>query len=99
MTVIEGRPQHMEALDRANVVRLARARVRREVACGEVTVREVLEARRHRLYSGIRLRDLLGWQQRWGDQRVTRVLDRAGLVGEIGDLSDADVRRLGVSLP
>ena len=35
-------PQHLRALARANEVRLARAAIKRRIASGEVSVREVI---------------------------------------------------------
>ena len=66
-------PQHLLALKRANVVRLARADLKRQIAEGERTVAEVLlelpeEAR------SMQVADLLESQHRWGRTRSSRFL-------------------------
>jgi hypothetical protein len=66
-------PQHLEALARANEVRLARAALKRAIARGEVDVADVVcdvpdEAATMTVY------DLLASQRRWGDTRCRRLL-------------------------
>lgn len=66
-------PQHLEALARANEVRLARAALKRAVARGEVAVADVVcdvpdEA------ATMTVHDLLASQRRWGDTRCRRLL-------------------------
>jgi len=66
-------PQHMQALQRANEVRLARAELKRRVAAGEVSAAEVIlecpwEA------ESMPVADLLTSQRRWGTTRCRRLL-------------------------
>lgn len=66
-------PQHMQALERANRVRLARAELKREVADGTRTVADVVvdcpwEA------GSMTISDLLMSQHRWGRTRCRRFL-------------------------
>ena len=66
-------PQHMQALARANRVRLARAELKRQVAEGELSVAEVVlecpwEA------ESMSIADLLMSQHRWGRTRCRRFL-------------------------
>lgn len=66
-------PQHMQALQRANEVRLARAELKRRVAKGEITVADVVlscpwEAR------SMMIADLLMSQRRWGVTRCRKLL-------------------------
>ena len=66
-------PQHLEALARANAVRLARAALKRAVARGELAVADVVldcpdEALTMTVF------DLLASQRRWGDTRCKRLL-------------------------
>jgi hypothetical protein len=66
-------PQHLQALGRANEVRLARAELKRRVATGELSAGQVLlscpwEAR------SMAVADLLMSQRRWGTTRCRRVL-------------------------
>jgi hypothetical protein len=71
-TIADG-PQHMQALGRANEVRLARAELKRRVARGEVTAAEVVltcpwEA------EGMAVADLLTSQRQWGRNRCRKFL-------------------------
>ncbi len=66
-------PQHLQALGRANAVRLARAELKRRIATGEVSAGEVIlgcpwEAR------SMTVADLLASQRRWGTTRCRRLL-------------------------
>jgi hypothetical protein len=66
-------PQHLQALRRANEVRLARAELKRRVAAGEVSAAEVIlecpwEA------GSMPVADLLTSQRRWGATRCRRLL-------------------------
>jgi len=71
-------PQHMQALQRANKVRLARAALKRNVAEGVVPVSEVIltcpwEA------ASMTIAELLGSQRRWGTTRCSKFLVEIGL--------------------
>lgn len=66
-------PQHLRALARANEVRLARAAIKRQVASGEVSVREVILECPWEVAS-MPVAELLMSQRRWGENRCRRVL-------------------------
>jgi hypothetical protein len=88
-------PQYMQALERANEVRLARAGLKRRVGTGEVTVPEVLlgafwEA------ENMTISDLLMSQRRWGHTRCRKLLMQIP-VGEnktVGSMTDRQRRAL-----
>ena len=66
-------PQHLQALERANAVRLARAALKRAIACGEVSAADVIldapwEA------ETMTVADLLTSQRRWGQTRCRKFL-------------------------
>ncbi len=66
-------PQHLQALQRANAVRLARADLKRRVADGAITTAEVIldapwEA------DSMAISDLLTSQRRWGNTRCRKFL-------------------------
>lgn len=66
-------PQHLQALERANEVRLARASLKRRVAEGEASAAEIIleapwEAR------SMTVADLLMSQRRWGRTRCRKFL-------------------------
>lgn len=66
-------PQHLQALARANEVRLARAELKRQVADGEISAAHVIlecpwEA------ASMTVSDLLTSQRRWGSTRCRKLL-------------------------
>ena len=66
-------PQHMQALQRANEVRLARAELKRNVGVGASSVAEVIlicpwEA------ASMTIAELLTSQRRWGTSRASKFL-------------------------
>ena len=66
-------PQHLQALARANEVRLARAEFKRQVADGEISAAHVIlecpwEA------ASMTVSDLLTSQRRWGSTRCRKLL-------------------------
>lgn len=72
-TEVQSVPQYMQALQRANEVRLARADLKRKVASGQLTVADVVidlpwEA------ETMTISDLLTAQRRWGHTRCRRFL-------------------------
>ena len=75
MTTAAGRstPQHMEALARANRVRLARAELKRSIARGEVDAAAVVEECPWETES-MTLAELLTSQRRWGRTRARKFL-------------------------
>ncbi len=66
-------PQHMQALARANRVRLARAELKRSIARGEVEVGEVVSTCPWETES-MTLVELLTSQRRWGRTRARKFL-------------------------
>jgi hypothetical protein len=71
-------PQHLQALQHANRVRLARAGLKRKVAASEVSAADVVlncpwEA------ASMEISDLLMSQRRWGRARCRRLLLSLGL--------------------
>jgi hypothetical protein len=66
-------PQHLQALQRANAVRLARAELKRRVAEGEITAAEVILSSPWEAAS-MTVSDLLTSQHRWGHTRCRKFL-------------------------
>jgi hypothetical protein len=66
-------PQHMQALQRANAVRLARAELKRRVAVGEISAAEVILDTPWQAES-MTISDLLTSQRRWGHTRCRKFL-------------------------
>jgi hypothetical protein len=92
-------PQHMQALQRANAVRLARAELKRRVALGEITAAEVIidcpwEAR------SMTVAELLTSQHRWGTTRCRRVLQAVPMSENktVGSMTDRQRRALAALL-
>ena len=67
------RPQHMQALEHANRVRLARAALKRSIAGGEVAASEVVRDCPWETAS-MTLAELLTSQRRWGRTRSRKFL-------------------------
>lgn len=72
------RPQHLQALERANQVRLARASLKRAVASGEKSAAEVISDCPWEAES-MTLSELLRSQPRWGRTRTRKLLGSLGL--------------------
>jgi len=92
-------PQHMQALRRANEVRLARAELKRKVADGTITVGEIIlkcpwEA------ASMTIADLLMSQHRWGRTRCRRFLASIHMseTKTVGSLTDRQRRALAAKL-
>ena len=66
-------PQHMEALAHANRVRLARAALKREVACGQVDAAEIVRGCPWEVET-MTVGELLRSQRRWGRTRARKFL-------------------------
>ncbi len=66
-------PQHMEALARANRVRLARAELKRSIAGADLDAPEVVKDRPWETES-MTLAELLTSQRRWGRTRARKFL-------------------------
>lgn len=71
-------PQHMQALARANRVRLARAELKRSIGRGEVEVTRVIEECPWETES-MTLAELLTSQRRWGRTRARKLLQALAL--------------------
>jgi hypothetical protein len=72
-TVSAGQEQHLRALEYANRVRLARARMKRKIAAGELSASEVVLSCPWQAHS-MSISDLLMSQKRWGRTRCRRLL-------------------------
>jgi hypothetical protein len=68
-----GQEQHLRALEYANRVRLARAGMKRRIACGELSAAEVVLSCPWQAHS-MSISDLLISQKRWGRTRCRRLL-------------------------
>ncbi|MFN8201601.1 MAG: hypothetical protein U0S48_03490 [Solirubrobacteraceae bacterium] len=88
-----GDPQHLQALQRANEVRLARAELKRRVADGELMAAEVVLESPWEAAS-MTVADLLMSQRRWGRTRCRRFLAQAALseTKTVGSLTDRQRR-------
>lgn len=71
-------PQHLQALERANRVRLARAALKRSIASGEITVTKVITECPWQTET-MSLSELLRAQPRWGRTRTRKLLASVGL--------------------
>ncbi len=71
-------PQHLQALERANRVRLARAELKRSIAGGEVPVTRVITECPWETRT-MTLSELLRSQSRWGRTRTRKLLSSVGL--------------------
>lgn len=82
-------PQHMQALQRANEVRLARADLKRRIGDGATSVREVILTCPWEVAS-MPLDELLVSQHRWGTTRCRKFLAEIGLseTKTVGSLTD-----------
>ena len=78
-TIDAGQEQHLQALEYANRVRLARARMKRRIAAGELSAAEVILSCPWQAHS-MSISDLLMSQKRWGRavQKAARVAGRPG---------------------
>lgn len=98
-TIAPARPQHLQALTRANEVRLARAELKRRVACGEISVGEVILESPWEAGS-MTVADLLMSQRRWGITRCRKVLAQIPVseTKTVGSLTDRQRRALAILL-
>jgi hypothetical protein len=92
-------PQHMQALQQANAVRLARADLKRRVAEGNLSVADVVlespwEAR------SMTIADLLTSQCRWGSTRCRRFLQSVPMSEQktIGSMTERQRQALALQL-
>src|SRR5471032_2265675 len=92
-------PQRLRALERANVIRLARAALKRSIALGDVSAAEVI-LQCPDAESSWPIGDLLMSQRRWGSTRCRKFLNRNHIVETkpLGTLTDRQRRMLASSL-
>lgn len=92
-------PQHMQALGRANEVRMARAELKRRVADGEVRAADVILAAPWEARS-MAVADLLVSQRQWGRTRSRRFLADIPVpeTKTIGSMTDRQRRRFAEQL-
>jgi hypothetical protein len=88
-TVRAGQEQHLRALEYANRVRLARARMKRKIGAGELSAAEVVLSCPWQAHS-MSISDLLMSQKRWGRTRCRRLLVSLGVPEnkQIGTLTE-----------
>ena len=81
--------QHLRALEYANRVRLARARMKRKIAAGELDAADVILSCPWQAHS-MSISDLLMSQKRWGRTRCRRLLVSLGVPEnkQIGTLTE-----------
>jgi hypothetical protein len=81
--------QHLRALEYANRVRLARARMKRKIAAGELSAADVVLTCPWQAHS-MSVSDLLMSQKRWGRTRCRRLLMSLGVPEnkQIGTLTE-----------
>jgi hypothetical protein len=81
--------QHLRALEYANRVRLARARMKRKIAAGELSAADVVLTGPWQAHS-MSVSDLLMSQKRWGRARCRRLLVSLGVPEnkQIGTLTE-----------
>ena len=92
-------PQHLQALQRANEVRLARADLKRRVAEGQLSVADVV-LRCPPEVDGMAVADVLMSQRRWGRTRCRKFLAAIPLAENktIGSMTDRQRRALALQL-
>ncbi len=92
-------PQHMQALARANEVRLARADMKRQIARGERTAAEVVLECPWQAES-MTIAELLSSQRRWGKARSRKLIVSTGLTEtkRLGTLTERQRRLLSAAL-
>ena len=73
-----GREQHLRALEYANRVRLARARMKRKITAGELSAAQVILTCPWQAHT-MDISDLLMSQKRWGRARCRRLLISLGV--------------------
>jgi len=73
-----GSEQHLRALEYANRVRLARAKMKRKVASGELSAADVVLSCPWQAHT-MEIADLLMSQKRWGRTRCRRLLVSIGV--------------------
>jgi hypothetical protein len=77
-TLDAGQAQHLQALEHANRVRLARAEMKRQIAAGDLPAAEVILGCPWEAES-MSISDVLMSQKRWGRARCRRLLMSVGM--------------------
>ena len=92
-------PQHMQALERANLVRLARAELKRAIARGDANASEVVRECPWETES-MTIAELLTSQRRWGRTRARKFLLPLSLSEnkQLGTLTQRQRRLLSTEL-
>jgi hypothetical protein len=92
-------PQHLQALQRANAVRLARAELKRRVAEGDITAAKVIVSSPWEAAS-MTITELLTSQRRWGSTRCRKFLQCVEMPENktIGSMTDRQRRFLAQML-
>ena len=92
-------PQHMQALEQANRVRLARAALKRRVGTGDLAAAEVIVTCPWEAQS-MPIMDLLMSQRRWGRTRCRKFLTsiRMSETKTVGSLTERQRRTLAALL-
>lgn len=98
-TVGAAEQQHLRALEYANRVRLARARMKRKIAVGDISAAEVILTCPWHAHS-MDISELLMSQRRWGHARCKRLLVSLGVPEnkQIGTLTERQRRALAAML-
>jgi hypothetical protein len=88
-------PQHLQALERANEIRLARAAVKRRVATGDLPAAQVVLTCPPEV-EGMPVSDLLMSQHRWGRTRCRKLLAAVPLseTKRLGSMTERQKRAL-----
>lgn len=98
----DAKPQHILALERANGVRLARAKLKKAIGRGEVTVEEVLAPKGAVPPEAetMGISELLRAQRRWGYIRARKLLVRLGVREEktLGSLTTRQRQQIVAAL-
>ncbi len=92
-------PQRLRALERANEIRLARARLKRRIAIGDISAADVILSCPVEAASWP-VGELLMSQRRWGSTRCRKFLSRSEVAETkpIGDLTERQRRLLASAL-
>jgi hypothetical protein len=92
-------PQRMQALERANQIRLARAELKRRIANGHVSAADVILACPEEA-SSWSVGELLMSQRRWGISRCQKFLRRNQIneIKPVGQLTDRQRQLLAAQL-
>jgi hypothetical protein len=98
-TIAPTRPQYMRALERANEVRVARARLKRRVTFGEIGIAEVILHCPFEV-ENMAVFDLLVSQRRWGRTRCRKLLAELPMSEKktVGSMTDRQRHALAAML-